>query len=380
MPMPILWRYLLKNYFRVLLLAATGFIALLLTLRLTEIAHFAALGASWVNVLQFAFWQIPYILPIALPIAASISAILLLQHLSKNGELTALRSAGLSFREIFTPLLIAAAFMSLLNFYVVSELATGSHLSSALVKSELRALNPLLVMGNKYLMRLKNIYSDTLGPSKVGENASDVILAMPSKGAGDLNLLVAKRFESTQSSFNGQHVTILSTLQRDKKALFIENLSSVETAIKDFRLLVEKKTCTLNNDHLKMAYLLSRYGTEKQNLNTLIAENRPSNEIKQKQRSLNRVYSEMMRRVSIAIAFFSLTFLGAACGVRIGRNDSIKGIVIVIALTALYIAAYFSAKGLDHLLIPTIAFYILPHFLMLGTAIYLLRRASRGLA
>jgi lipopolysaccharide export system permease protein len=86
---PIIWRYLLAHYLKVLLFCTVAFIALLLTLRLEEIAHFATLGPQGIYILYFTFYQIPYILPIALPISALISSMILVGYLCKNNEMTA---------------------------------------------------------------------------------------------------------------------------------------------------------------------------------------------------------------------------------------------------------------------------------------------------
>jgi lipopolysaccharide export system permease protein len=174
---PVVWRYLLSNYFKVLILCVFAFIAMLLTTRLDEIAHFAALGPEGLLILTFALNQIPYVLPIALPIACLISTILLIQRLSRTHELTALRAAGLGINEILAPILIAATFLAATNFFIVSELATHSHLTTSLLKNELRAVNPLLLLHNKHLMKLKGIFFNTLGPSKLGESSNELIIA-----------------------------------------------------------------------------------------------------------------------------------------------------------------------------------------------------------
>jgi len=380
--MPIIWRYLLSNYFKVLLLCTISFIGLLLTLRLTEIAHFASLGAHWIYIAYYACCQIPYILPIALPIAALISAVLLVQQLSKNNELTALRSAGFSLRTILTPLLFAGAFLSIVNFYIVSELATNSHLSTALIKSELRCINPLLLLNNKHLMQIRGIYFDTLGASKVGESASDILIAMPSKDKQCLNLMIAKNLEATPQNFTGSQVSVLSTMEDkgNSRRFLVENIGEAKTSIKDFTQMVQKKTCTLHHDHLQMSFLLSRFDDEVAKMNMAISEDKPKNSIDQHKRTVNRIYSEMIRRVSIAIAAFTFTLLGASCGISIGRNRSAKGIAIVVTLGALYIAAYFSAKGIDHLLMGSILFYLVPHILFVATSLWMLRRAAKGVA
>lgn len=119
--MPIIWRYLLSQYLKVLLFCSAAFVLLLLTLRLEEIAHFATLGPQGLYIFLYIYYQIPYILPIALPISALIAAIILFRRLSRLHELTAMRAAGLPLTAILTPLLIAAGFLSAANFYIVSK-------------------------------------------------------------------------------------------------------------------------------------------------------------------------------------------------------------------------------------------------------------------
>ena len=75
--MPIFWRYLLIHFLKVFCLCVVAFIAILLTMRLDEIASLMTLGAGVTELVWFTLQQIPYILPIAIPISALISSMLL---------------------------------------------------------------------------------------------------------------------------------------------------------------------------------------------------------------------------------------------------------------------------------------------------------------
>lgn len=380
--MPIIWRYLLTHYFKVLFLCSFAFIALLLTLRLTEIASFIALGANSVHVAYFALRQIPYILPIALPISALISAMILLRHLSKTQELTALRSGGMSLWNILTPLLFAGTFLSIVNFYVVSEMATDSHLNTALIKSEMRSINPLQILRNKHFTKVCHLYFDTLGPSKAGESASDALIAMPSQNGEHIDLLVAKKLSASEENFSSEYVTLISELYVGEKKechLCVENLGKTKTSIRDFSLMWQRKHCSLNSDHLQMPFLLGRLDDAKQQLERANILGKPASSIKQYQRGIVRIYTEMMRRFSLAIAVFTFTLVGAAFGLTIGRKESHRGLAAVVALAALYIAAYFSAKGIDHLFYGSMIFYFLPHILLIGAAFWNLKKVTRGI-
>lgn len=364
----IIWRYLLGQYIKVLCLCTVAFVAILLTTRLDDIAHFMTLGSQGKFIILYTLYQIPYILPIAIPVSALISAILLLQRLSYTHELTAFRACGMSLREILAPILVAACFLSILNFYIVSELATSSHYQAGLLKSEMRAVNPLLVLQNKHLMRLKGFYFTSMGPCRPGETASEVIVAMPNNHNDRLNLLVAQHLEASSKTFTGKGVSLISCLHSEEKFdhLAIENMRQVNTSVKDFSQMLQKQESKFHNDHLRLPLLLARLEEEKHALSPEI-------------RNVNKCYSEIARRGSVAMAVFTFTLMGSAFGMRISRNRSNKGIIVVVCLAALYLIAYFVAKGSEHLLSTSLLLYTVPHIIIIGLSVWALKRVTKGI-
>jgi lipopolysaccharide export system permease protein len=377
--MPILWRFLLTQYIKVLVLCATTFIAVLLTTRLDEIAHFAALGAEGRNILLYALYQIPYILPIAIPISCLISSILLVQRLSATCELTALRSSGMAIKQFLSPILFAAGFISLINFYLVSEVATNSHLSSGMLKTQLRSVNPLLMLHSKHLMKVKGFYFDTLGPSKMGETASEVILAMPNHASGKIQLMVASHLNSNVDNFMGKGISLMTSMDGEQEGgfdhLMIENIGKSVTSIEDFAGILQKKSWSISNDHLKMSLLLARIEDEKKALQQSV----DGSEQKLIKRSINRSYSEIARRLSLGMAAFTFTLMGASFGMSISRNKSNRGVFIVIGLSALYLCTFFVAKGIESNLLSAVLVYTIPQILLIGISLWVLSRISRGI-
>lgn len=375
--MPILWRYLLSQYCRVLILCTVSFIAVLLVMRLDEIAHFATLGAGGWAIAFFILCQVPYVLPVALPLSCLISATLLVQQLSHTHELTALRSCGFALRDIATPLLVGAAFLAMANFYIVSELATNSHMASGMLKSQLRSVNPLLLARNKHLMELKGFYFDALGTSQVGESATEVVLVTPNKKTGRLNLLVAKDVQASPLAFGGREVSLISSLG-DENDWLLENVGEVTTSIGDFSEIMQKKIWTVHHDHLRLPLLLLRLQETKELLTNSAQSDLPEPERKQLQRVLVRGYSEILRRVSIALAVLTFTLMGFAFGISSSRNRSRRGLYTVVGLAALYLVSYFVAKGMDHILPTAASLYMLPHVLIVVLSFWFLYRVGEG--
>lgn len=375
--MPTLWRYLIVQYLKVLTLSVVAFVIVLLTLRLDEIAHFATLGAEGHFIILFTLFQIPYMLPIALPISALISSLLLVRSLSHRQELTALRASGFSFRALFTPILLSAAFLTVANFVVISEFATSSHLTTSLLKNQLRSVNPLLLLHNKHLMNLKGFFFDALGDSKMGELAGNSILAFPNQHDERLSLLVAGKLHASPDSFGGEDISLITS--KEGKQMIIENIHLMDSPIEDFSHLIEKKVWTLNNDHLGISLLLARLDEEAYYLRKAVEEGGTKEEIKQLQRTQQRGWIEIVRRLSGAISVFSLTLLGCAFGIHVGRQQNSKGIVVVILLATLYLISYFIAKGMDHHIEAAIALYTVPHLLIWIASTFAIWRSARGL-
>lgn len=382
--MPILWRYLLYQFLKVFTLCVVAFIIILMTMRLEEIAHFATLGPEGLNILWFTLQQVPYILPIAIPISALISAILLVQGLSKSHELTAMRACGFSLRDILMPLLSSALLLSALNFYIISELSTASHLNAGMLKNQLRSINPLILLQSKHLMLSKGFYFDTMGPSRIGELAQDIILISPNKHHDRMNLMVAKKLQASPISFVGHQVALLTSLraQEDKaqEHIMLENMHKASTSVKDFSQMLESKIWAVNNDHLSLPLLLVKLNNEGQNLQQLRLQ-MPTDalKVKQSRQVCYRCYLEIIRRISVALGVFSFTLMGLAFGINISRNNSKRGIIYVTLLGTLYLIAFFGAKEADHSLILGGILYLLPHIIIIGTSLLMLRRINHGI-
>lgn len=381
--MPILWRYLTGLFIRIVAVCSLAFVTVLITLQLDDIAHFAALGAPLHYVLLFALHQIPYILPIALPLSCLIGSLLIVQRLSTTHELTSLRASGFALRDIFAPIWLSAAFLTVGNFWITSELATHSHMQCHLLKTELRSINPLLLLNNKHLMRLKGFYFEALGPSRVGESASDVILAIPNKRHERVHLMLAQHLKANSQDISGENVTLISAISgpeaEDFDQILIENMEGSITHVRDFSDMLQKKVSTINNDYLQMPLLLVRISEFEQQLGEAKLKNESPEQIKALTNHLNRSLIEIPKRFSIALAVFSFSLMGTAFGINISRRKSYHPLYFVIGLTTLYLIAFFTAKGLDHRLWLATALYMIPHLLLIGASLIALRRASKGI-
>lgn len=364
--MPILWRYLLRQYFQVFFLCVSSFIAILLVTRFQEIARFASSGAPKALIALFTLYQIPYILPFAIPISCIIAAMLLFQKLSHTHELTAFRTCGLGLKSLSFPLLIAGFFLSLLNFTIASELAPKCRGYSKELIYEMTNINPLFVLQKESMVRLKNAYFD-MKRLKSGKYAEDVVLIMKNHSNERLGVMTAKSLHLNGELLAGKEVTFISSLDSKKPDSFdhliIENQASMQTKASNLAQFLQSADWSDSYDYYPLKTILMKKKIDAQK--SLL--------------SFGRAQAEISKRISIALAAFTFTLIGTAFGMEIGRNRKKKGILYAFILASFFLVCFISAKSIRHAPMLSILTYLLPHPLIWIFSLRSLKSLSRGI-
>lgn len=365
--MPILWRYLIYNFFQVFGLSVCSFISILLVTRFQDIARFASTGAAYSYVSLFVFYQIPSILPLAIPISCLIASILLFQRLSRSHELTAFRSLGMGLFSVGFPLFIAGAALALLNFTIVSEIAPKCRALSKSLAYEMTAVNPLSLLQKETLVKLKNTYFD-MKVLKSGKYAKDIIFIMRNLSNQRLGLLTAKELSLDGDYLTGKAVTFISSIDSKKAENFdhlvIENQSEMRTKTAELSQFLHPSNWHFNFDYLTIRMLRAKKAAEKSDTDEKIPY---------------RTYQEVSRRLSLSLAAFTFTVIGTTFGMQIGRNRNKKGIAWALALATLFMISFISAKSMKHATLTPILCYILPHPIILFFSARYFKKVSEGI-
>jgi lipopolysaccharide export system permease protein len=365
--MPILWRYLLRNYFQVFALCVLSFISILLVIRFQEIARFASSGARASTVFLFALYQIPFLLPIAIPISCLIAAILLFKKMSHSHELTALRACGLGLKPLFLPLVIASFFLSLLNFTIISELSPLCRSLSKKMVYHVTSANPLFLLQKETMVKLKNAYIDMKALRDKGKRAEDVIFIINNPSHGRLGLMTAKELFLDKDLLIGERVTLISNIDTKNSEgfdhLVIESQSSMSTKAATLSQFLQTPEWVGKDDYLSLRMLLAK------------------EKILRKTSSFfgSRSYQEITRRFTLGFAAFTFTFLGTAFGMEISRSRSKKGLAFAIALSAMFMVCFISAKSFKHSPMLATFIYLAPHPIILFFSFRFLKKISRGI-
>ncbi len=363
MIVPILWRYLWRSYFQTFFLCVGSFVGILIVLRLQEIARFATSGAGSSTTLYFTLLQIPYILPIAVPISCLIATLLLFQRLSSTHELTALRACGWGLRAITQPLLYAGTLLSLCNFALASELAPLCKSLSKQLVFDIVSSNPLFLLQRDSLVKLKNAYYN-IGTLKDNTHAEDVFFAINNTSTSRLSLVCAKQLHIDQDLLVGTHVTLISNVDPKRTSsgfdhLIIENQTEMQTRSAELSQFLQTVDWTTNSEYLSLsgirAHAIAKRGITK------------GGQI------------ELAKRLSLGLSPFTFTVLGLGFGIQIGRISSRGKLLAAVLLAALFLSCFIAAKSFHTSALVASLVFLLPHPLLLFLSYRALKRTQRGI-
>lgn len=358
-----LWKYLLKEYFQFFLLCVSAFIAILLVIRFQEIALFASSGANAFYIVLFSLYQIPYILPLAIPISCLIAAMILFQRMSNSSELTALRSSGISLFSIAYPILLSSLLLSVLNFTIASEITPISRLQAKNLIYRIAAENPLVVLQKDSMLDIKTMEFD-LKSLHMGKKAKEVLCIVRQASSDRIGLFTAAELFVDKDSLKGSSLSLISTgdshIEEGYDNLIIENQ---KTLVADKRVICDQliqKEWFAKEDLLSFSHLLKKCLHE----NTLFG---------------STSFLELCRRGCLGLCPLTFTFIGVAFGVTIGRHRKKSSLWSAFLLATLIMACFVLSKTVHHSFLVSWMLYALPQPFAMIYSLRSLFLSSRGI-
>lgn len=365
----IIWRYILNAYLKVFLFAVSGFVMLLLLIRLKEIARFIAIASSFFDFFKFVVYQIPHILPIAIPISSLISALLLLQNLSHKNELTAMRANGISLKKIIKPILFTSFVMSTVNFFICSELTTKCSIKTKEILYEQSTLNPIQLLQRQNLtkshagpLHLENFFVDMKG-SVSNQYAKEVVLILSDPKKNGLYLVTADKFSIDGDILNGEKVSIASAISnKPGNTLLLQTHNQITTKASDIAALMKSKSW-----HSSMKYY---------DMATLVKKAKKEPLFPKKKAESFKV--EIIRRLFLGLSAFTFAFIGFCFGLEISRVQNKKKMLLPSLLSLMVLLSFIVGKAFKYNHLLAALFFILPQPFAILLSIFKLKKISRG--
>lgn len=356
--MPKIWKYLLVQYAPLFLMNLGSFVFLLLVSRAQEIARFAASSAHPLGIIYFTLYQIPYLLPLAIPLSSLVACYALFQRLSQSQEITAMRASSLSLGKMIFPIVLIGAMLNIANFAICSDLTPLCRFQSRVLAAKLSSQNPLHLLNQSFLSDTHMEYANL---DRI-QGANNVELVRYNPKLKKLELFLASRLFVEGGVLQGEDVLWLSS----KKAqvgfdhLWMEQLKTFHMQDSALVKALRPNPKSNKSDYLQTAPLVKKIQMDKKS-------------------KAKRIHlAELFRRISLGLSPLTLTLLGISFGIRFERVPRRRHFWITSLLAAFFLISFVLLKSVKATPLLALTLLLIPHFIVVIASLHRLRQFILG--
>ncbi len=394
-------------------------------------------GLEITQIFELLFYASARFVPLAIPIAMLISSVMLFGKLAENNELTALKSAGISFYRIIFPITIIAIMISYSSYLFSNYIMPIANLKNASMIYDIQRKKPALNIKEGIF------YNDIEGFSlKIGEKDSDgrtlhdIIIYDHTNENGNDKVVIAEKgtMEITKDErflelilFNGYSYIDIEEKNRKEKDLFRtthfkENVirfdlssfnimknseklykghyamlsnAQLQNAIDSLTIIfLEKKNYNINSikekyitidtskiiniNNIEKINKVEQYNIAISKIKTLKAITTSNkNELNYRQVIITKHKIEWHRKISLAVACFILFLIGASLGSLVKKGGIGIPILISVFFFLIYhILSIIGEKAAKELTIEAYQGIWMTNFIFIPIALFLLYKAK----
>jgi lipopolysaccharide export system permease protein len=153
-------------------------------------------GLEWTIIAKLIFYTSFTLVPLALPLAILVSSIMTYGNLAEHLEITAAKASGISLTKMFRPLLITAAFISVIAFLFSNYVLPVANLKSGVLLYDVRQQRPALDIREGVFYSGIDGYSIRIGKKdKNSDKLYDIMIYDHTQGLGNNKVILAERGE-----------------------------------------------------------------------------------------------------------------------------------------------------------------------------------------
>jgi len=361
-------RYICAQFIPSFLVAFVFFVAFLNTFYMFRMLSLIVdKGVEVQTVLMMIFNLSVSFFPLAAPLASFFATIFVLNKLSEDSEIIAMRSFGITKWQIYIPFLIA----SLSTAICINELSSvlipkaNADFKNTVVKLTSSGMLTSIKSG-QFFTDIPNVTLFAKEVSEDGNGFDNVFLHLNNKQSKDQKVIFAKSGTLIKIFADEWHAPALrlhlkegNIVNFDKKGNKIEKILFEEY---DFPILnANLSNETLDKDSMKTNNELKLLITNKENdLKKAISEGKSADQILNFKRGLNKTKNEYHSRLVVFFQIIFLVFVGYTLGIKKGRGKGRNNTAIAAIVFVGYYAFYFFLLSLSQKakLDPLIANYL----------------------
>ncbi len=158
--MKIIYRHVIKEYLRILSIALLSFVAIYLIVDFFErLNMFVKNKAPIELMISYFLLKVPYIIFQTLPVAVLLATLLTIGIMSKNNEVTAMKSCGISVYMIAMPLILLSLLIAGFSFVTSEYITPYTNQRVAEIKNKVKGRKPKSVRNNIWYSGKDTIYN-----------------------------------------------------------------------------------------------------------------------------------------------------------------------------------------------------------------------------
>lgn len=330
-------RYLLGDFAKSFLIALVLLTFVMYVGAVVKAIDYVAKGIPGLVVLKIFSLNIPFTLSFVIPMSLLVTVLLHFGRLSSDGEITAMKSCGVSLWQVAAPILLCAIVLSGICFYINANLSPRSHFVRRQMLRDLGVDDPLALLDEGRFV------SDFPGVSvyigkRSGPRIEDVILLQLDKGGVDIEW----QAPSGQVMFDPETKTLNIELEKPRRNEYERDATGARGKPRSQTMPTAERTQMI----LDLSEMMNKSEIRKKDSDMILSElvNSLQN-IRQvfpdiQEQNVPRLRSKMAveasQRMALAMSCFAFALVGIPLGIRAHRKESSIGIGMALVVFCLF--------------------------------------------
>ena len=355
----ILDRYIIKEVMSFVALAVAALTIMLIVRTLFELTDMLInKKVALLYVVQLLFYRLPAYLVLTFPMSLLASSELAIGRLSTDGEITAMRAAGISLRRIVIPFVAAALVISILSFlindYIVPEANRAHH---NIMRENVLKIGPSYIRRNVFFRDAENRYFYVNRFDEKNMIMQDIMVYEFTREKSP-RTITAKKGEWVADTWKLENGTI-HNYDEERETTYEVNFTTMDIMVKeDLQKFFKNQRAPqeMNSKELKQQISILQQG------------------------GANTKSLEVILHMKYSVPFSGLIFvlLGVPLGLQVKRGGKSAGIIISIVLILVYYILVSTTRsfGRGGMLTPVLAAW-LPNIIFAILGMIIIFRAEK---
>lgn len=326
----VLNRYLLRDFLRSFLLTLGVLTFVMYVGTVVQAIDYMSRGISGLLILKIFALNIPHTLAFVIPVSVLTTVLLHFGRLSSDGEITALKSCGVSLWQIAAPILLCSVFLSGICLYINAELSPRSHFARRAMLRNLGEEDPLALLDEGRFVNDFPGVKVYVG-KKADRQLEDIILFQ----SDDKGTRVEVRAKSGTVDFDSKTRIMKIDLRQARMTEFDKD--HPDDPSKARTLSAQSYPVTLDLNQMLHKGKISKKPAD-MNFSELVGaiqnvrQTFPDIQEENVLRMRTKIAVDANDRIALALSCFSFTLLAIPLGIRAHRKESSIGIAMALVL------------------------------------------------